>query len=80
MRFEIAVVVFDDPYAITQRDCTFDDAETLDNGWSQPVSILLIVHAFYEGYDEGVIPTSSHGSKPTAPAIRPKPIGFCDRL
>ena len=27
VRFETAVLVFDDPYAITQRDCTFDDEE-----------------------------------------------------
>jgi uncharacterized DUF497 family protein len=27
VRFETAVLVFDDPYAITQRDRTFDDEE-----------------------------------------------------
>ncbi len=26
-RFETAVLVFDDPYAITQRDCAFVDEE-----------------------------------------------------
>jgi uncharacterized DUF497 family protein len=27
VRFETAVLVFDDPYAITQRDVTFEDEE-----------------------------------------------------
>ena len=27
VRFETAVLVFDGPYAIAQRDCTFDHAE-----------------------------------------------------
>jgi len=27
VRFETAVLVFDDPYAITQRDATFEDEE-----------------------------------------------------
>jgi uncharacterized DUF497 family protein len=31
VRFETAVLVFDDPYAITQRDVTFEDEGTLDN-------------------------------------------------
>jgi uncharacterized DUF497 family protein len=34
VRFETAILVFDDPYAITQRDFTFEDEERLDNGWS----------------------------------------------
>ena len=27
VRFETAILVFDDPYAITQRDLTFEDEE-----------------------------------------------------
>jgi uncharacterized DUF497 family protein len=33
VRFETAVLAFEDPYAITQRDVTFEDEE-LDNGRS----------------------------------------------
>jgi uncharacterized protein len=52
VRFETAVLVFDDPYAITQRDCTFDDEERcITVGAIGPGSILLVVHTFYEEHE-----------------------------
>jgi uncharacterized DUF497 family protein len=49
VRFETAVLVFDDPYAITQRDVTFEDEERwITVGAIGPGSILLVVHTFYE--------------------------------
>jgi uncharacterized DUF497 family protein len=49
VRFETAVLVFDDPYAITQRDRTFDGEERwIMVGAIGPGSILLVVHTFYE--------------------------------
>ncbi len=45
--FETAVLVFDDPYAITQRDITFDREERrITVGAIGPGSILLVVHTF----------------------------------
>src|SRR2546427_11689619 len=56
VRFETAVLVFDDPYAITQRDVTFEDEERwITVGGIGPGSILLVVHTFYEAHDEEVI-------------------------
>jgi uncharacterized DUF497 family protein len=56
VRFETAVLVFDDPYAITQRDVTFEDEERwITVGGIGPGSILLVVHTFYEEHDEEVI-------------------------
>jgi uncharacterized DUF497 family protein len=56
VRFETAVLVFDDPYAITQRDCTFDDEERwITVGAIGLGSILLVVHTFYEEHEEEVI-------------------------
>jgi uncharacterized DUF497 family protein len=56
VRFETAVLVFDDPYAITQRDFTFEDEERwITVGAIGPGSILLVVHTFYEEHDEEVI-------------------------
>jgi len=56
VRFETAVLVFDDPYAITQRDRTFDDEDRwITVGAIGPGSILLVVHTFYEEHDEEVI-------------------------
>jgi len=45
--FETAVLVFDDPYAITQRDITFDREERwITVGAIGPGSILLVAHTF----------------------------------
>jgi uncharacterized protein len=56
VRFETAVLVFDDPYAITQHDVTFEDEERwITVGAIGPGSILLVVHTFYEENDEEVI-------------------------
>jgi hypothetical protein len=56
VRFETAALVFDDPYAVTQRDITFDDEER----WITveaigPGSLLLVVHTYYEKGKEEVI-------------------------
>ena len=56
VRFETAVLVFDDPYAITQRDIIFEDEERwITVGAIGPGSILLVVHTFYEEDDGEVI-------------------------
>jgi uncharacterized DUF497 family protein len=56
VRFQTAVLVFDDPYAITQRDVTFEDEERwITVGAIRPGSTLLVVHTFYEEHDEEVI-------------------------
>jgi uncharacterized DUF497 family protein len=56
IRFETAVLVFDDPYAITRRDQAFDDEERwITVGAIGPGSILFVVHTFYEKQDEEVI-------------------------
>jgi uncharacterized DUF497 family protein len=56
VRFETAVLVFDDPYAITQRDCAFVDQERwITVGAIGPGSVLLVVHTFYEEHNEEII-------------------------
>jgi hypothetical protein len=56
VRFETAVLVFDDPNAATQRDTAFDDEERwITVGAIGPGSILLVVHTFYEHGEEEVI-------------------------
>ena len=49
VRFETAVLVFDDPHAITRRDENCSDEESwITVGAIGPGSILLVVHTFYE--------------------------------
>ncbi|MGA7792187.1 MAG: BrnT family toxin [Candidatus Acidiferrales bacterium] len=56
IRFETAVLVFDDPYAITRRDQAFDDEERwITVGAIGPGSILFVVHTFDEKQNEEVI-------------------------
>ena len=56
VRFETAVLVFDDPYAITQRDSVFDEEERrITVGAIGAGSILLVVHTFHEKNNEEVI-------------------------
>src|SRR5256885_1149083 len=56
VRFETAILVFDDPHAIAQRDLTFEDEERwITVGPIGPGSILLVLHTFYEKHDEEVI-------------------------
>ncbi len=56
VRFETAVLVFDDPYAITRRDYTFDDEERwITVGAIGPGSVLLVVHTSYEKQNDQVI-------------------------
>ncbi len=54
--FETAILVFDDPYAITQRDCFWEEEERwITVGAIGPGSVLLVVHTFYEQHDEEII-------------------------
>lgn len=56
VRFEPDVLVFDDPYAITQQDPTSDHEERwITLGAIGPGSILLVVHTFREEPDDEVI-------------------------
>ena len=54
--FETAVLVFEDPYALTQRDLTFETEERwITLGAIGAGSILLVVHTFYEEQNDEVI-------------------------
>lgn len=54
--FETAVLVFDDPYVITQHDCACEYEERwITVGAIGPGSILQVVHTFYEEHDEEII-------------------------
>ena len=56
--FETAVLVFDDPYAVTKRDLAYEDEERwITVGAIGPGSILLVVHTCYEERDEEIIRT-----------------------
>jgi uncharacterized DUF497 family protein len=56
VRFETAVLVFNDPYAITQREVTSEHEERwITVGARGSGSILLVGHTFYEHHDEEVI-------------------------
>jgi len=54
--FETALLVFDDPNAITVRDeSSVDEERWITLGSIAPGSILLVVHTAYEENDEEVI-------------------------
>lgn len=56
IRFETAVLVFDDPYSITQHDAAAEDEERwITVGAIGPGSILLVVHLAYERQNEEII-------------------------
>jgi uncharacterized DUF497 family protein len=56
VRFETAVLVFDDPLAISQRDYSAEEEERwITVGAIGPGSILLVVHTFYEEHLEQVV-------------------------
>jgi len=56
VRFETALLVFDDPYALTQRDFTSEDEERwITVGAIGPGSVLLVVHTIYEKQGEEII-------------------------
>src|SRR5947208_16417529 len=60
VRFETAMLVFDDPYALTQRDFTSEDEQRwITVGAIRPGSILLAVHTFREQQGEEIIRTTS---------------------
>jgi uncharacterized DUF497 family protein len=56
VRFETAVLVFDDPLAISQRDYSVEEEDRwITVGAIGPGSILLVVHTFYEEHLEQVV-------------------------
>jgi uncharacterized DUF497 family protein len=55
VRFETAVLVFDDPYAISQRDLNGDEERWITVGAIGAGSILLVVHTLSQREGEEVI-------------------------
>jgi len=56
VRFETAVLVFDDPFAISQRDHTVEEEDRwITVGAIAPGSILLVVHTSHEEQEEEII-------------------------
>jgi uncharacterized protein len=56
VRFETAVLVFDDPLAISQGDYSVEEEDRwITVGAIGPGSILLVVHTFYEEHLEQVV-------------------------
>ncbi|HEV2206902.1 MAG TPA: BrnT family toxin [Candidatus Acidoferrales bacterium] len=56
VRFETATLVFEDPFAITQRDSRFEAEERwITIGAIGQGSILLVVHTLFESGEEEVI-------------------------
>ena len=56
VRFETALLVFDDPNALTQRDThSYEEVRWITIGAIKPGSVLLVVHTFYERRGEEVI-------------------------
>jgi uncharacterized protein len=56
VRFETAVLVFDDPYALTQREESTEDEERwITVGSVNPGIVLIIVHTWREQGEEEVI-------------------------
>lgn len=56
VRFETAVLIFDDPLAISQRDYSVEEEDRwITVGAIAPGSILLVVHTIYEEHLEQVI-------------------------
>jgi uncharacterized DUF497 family protein len=56
VRFETAVLVFDDPCSLTQRDQATDEEERwITLGSIAPSAVLLVVHTCFEHAGEEVI-------------------------
>jgi uncharacterized DUF497 family protein len=56
VRFETAVLIFDDDYSLTQRDETTDEEERwITLGAIAPSAVLLVVHTCFEHAGEEVI-------------------------
>jgi uncharacterized DUF497 family protein len=56
VRFETAVLVFDDPYALTQRDESSDDEDRwITIGAIGLGAVLLVVHTCFERDGEEII-------------------------
>ena len=56
VRFETAVLVFDDPYALTQRDESSDEEQRwITLGMISPGALLVVVHTWFEREGEEII-------------------------
>ncbi|MGH8101435.1 MAG: BrnT family toxin [Chthoniobacterales bacterium] len=56
VRFETAILVFDDPFAVSQRDFSVEEEERWTTvGAIAPGAIFLVVHTVYEEHDEEVV-------------------------
>ncbi len=54
--FETAVLVFDDPYSVTQRDESANEEERwITLGLLNPGAVLFVVHTCFEGNNEEVM-------------------------
>jgi uncharacterized DUF497 family protein len=55
VRFETAVLAFDDPYALTQRDESSEDEERwITIGAVSPEAVLVVVHTWFDAEGEDV--------------------------
>jgi hypothetical protein len=64
VRFETAMLVFDDPYVLTRRDFTPEDEERwITVGAIGRGSILLVVHTFYEEQGEEICIISARAAE-----------------
>jgi hypothetical protein len=56
VRFETAILVFDDPYSLTQRDPYSDEEERwITLGAIGAGAVLLVVHTLFEQQEEEII-------------------------
>ncbi len=55
VRFEAASLVFDDPYALTQRDESSDEQRWMTLGTIGSGALLFVIHTWFEENGENVI-------------------------
>jgi uncharacterized DUF497 family protein len=56
VRFETAILVFEDPYALTELDALFEDEERWNTlGAIAPGVVLFVVHTWFEQDREEVV-------------------------
>jgi uncharacterized protein len=56
VRFESAILIFDDQHAFTQRDLNFDEEERwITVGAMEPGSVLFVVHTYLEVAGEEIV-------------------------
>ena len=71
--FETVILVFDDPFALTRRDLTFEAEERwITLGALGAGSILLVVHTFYEEQNDEV----NGNTRSPADFYKPTPPGM----